>query len=727
MDAFKLLARSTNLQKSHAKEVKPVPSAGGGSSDLRPSTRANHEERNKGTKRKRTPSGAHSSETALQHGHSSEALKAESMIEDPSLRTHVISRGKDGGDPSSMGETERRRILKLHKLKTMAYQRKVRRKSKRPTSNEALATEDIVTPIIPQPLLSFADLRPLYSISKRLSENLAEQGYREPTAVQAGVLPVLLGDDAARGIIDRKERRVTEKAEPHVDLITVAPTGSGKTLAFMVPLIHQLIAYRHTVSKADQVDRVRAVILAPTHELVDQIVNEGRKLASNTGIRVSALRKGTAVHQSHMPQSNDHGDDFENGDDRETASSIVKSDIIVSTPSLLLRSLHVSPEKDLANEQLPDIRHLILDEADVLLDPLFRADTLGVWHACSNPSLQTSLWSATIGSSIETLAKEQIWQRRQDLHLSNSSHHIIRLVVGLKDSAVSNISHRMVFTGSEQGKLMAMRQLLHPIPSEQEKPLRPPFLVFTQTIARANALHSELMYDIPIEAGGSSRMAVLHADLSDTARSTIMTGFRKGEIWVLITTDLLSRGVDFKGVNGVVNYDIPNTGAAYVHRAGRTGRAGREGGVAVTLYTKEDIPYVKNIANVIAASKKGEGKSGNAARDTGDDTSGSDLQAWLLDALPKVSKKTKSELKRRGVAARRTIHDPNGEGSEKLARKMRISSKSGYDRQLENRRRGAVRASGRDGNRRDGGDDGRGDSDGEARRGEESGWEGIGD
>jgi ATP-dependent RNA helicase DDX52/ROK1 len=201
---------------------------------------------------------------------------------------------------------------------------------------------------------------------------------------------------------------------------------------------------------------------------------------------------------------------------------------------------------------------------------------------------------------------------------------------------------------------------------DSSKPsLRPPFLVFTQTIPRAIALHSELLYDIPPEAGGSSRIAVLHADLSSSARDSIMTNFRKGEIWVLITTDLLSRGVDFRGLNGVVNYDAPNSAAAYVHRVGRTGRAGREGGVAVTFYTAEDIAHIKLIANVIRASENLRGvKEGEGS-----------VKQWLLDALPDVGKRERQQLKKRGVEARRTVKGEDGKKG-----RDRISTKSGYER-----------------------------------------------
>jgi len=186
-----------------------------------------------------------------------------------------------------------------------------------------------------------------------------------------------------------------------------------------------------------------------------------------------------------------------------------------------------------------------------------------------------------------------------------------------------------------------------------------------------------------------------------------MTRFRNGEIWVLITTDILSRGVDFKGINGVVNYDVPNSGAAYIHRVGRTGRAGRDGGVAVTFYTKEDVKYMKNIANIIAASEKQAGKEGQG------------IEKWLLDALPTPSKEEKKKLKMYGVEARRGGLGADKEGKEAKGKKgrMMISSKSGYERKLENRRKGAIDGSKRRGVVERDGDD--------IDRGEESEWGGI--
>jgi ATP-dependent RNA helicase DDX52/ROK1 len=134
----------------------------------------------------------------------------------------------------------------------------------------------------------------------------------------------------------------------------------------------------------------------------------------------------------------------------------------------------------------------------------------------------------------------------------------------------------------------------------------------------------------------------------------------------LITTDLLMRGIDFRGVNGVINYDIPASTAAYVHRVGRTGRAGHEGGVAVTFYTTEDVSHLKSIANVISLSEKQAGKE-----------QGEGLPKWLMDSLPKVSKDEKKKLKERGVESRR-------------GNKTKITSKSAWERRKEHNKRGAI-------------------------------------
>jgi ATP-dependent RNA helicase DDX52/ROK1 len=751
MDAFKLLSRSTNLaKKSGAITSAATPSSGqnanpqlfgrASESHARPESSAD----TKGSrKRKRGASkaggaveslpadldffgGGHtideappqdSTDGARQNGHGNNAEAQEQSEETSSTGTTT----------EVMSEDERRRILRLHKVKITVLDEPSQSKSKSKSKGKSKDEEDegskkkkrkkdrkaekeasskkAKTSLYPQPLTDFQQLRSRYGISRRVAENVDAQGYSLPTEVQLGSLPLLLGPQ-----VEEAQPGNPGTETPYhddIDLLSVAPTGSGKTLSFLIPIAHDLHQQRllKPPNEDESVEHAGpyAIVIAPTKELASQITNEGRKLTAKTGVKITMMRKGMAL----FPDSEDTEDTEDTGSAHETSDSeedsakaddqkpsrkkrvkkeqLVKADVIVSTPLTLLNALRRKDDI----RPLESVRRFVLDEADVLLDPLFRDQTLELWNACTSPDLRVSLWSATMGSNIEELAKSTIVSRWEAFPSKIRKRHprkpLVRLVVGLKDSAIPNISHQLTFAATEQGKLLALRQLLHPTApssatSKNSGPppptLRPPFLVFTQTIPRAVALHSELRYDIPPEAGGSSRIAVLHADLSDQARDDVMTRFRKGEVWVLITTDLLARGVDFRGVNGVVNYDFPTSTAAYVHRVGRTGRAGREGGVAVTLYTKEDVPFVKNVANVIAASEKMAAGKGQA--------SGSTVQQWLLDALPTPTKRDKQMLKKRGIEARRP-------DAGKAGLKSRISTKSGFERKMEHNRKGAVR------------------------------------
>ncbi|KAI4720474.1 P-loop containing nucleoside triphosphate hydrolase protein [Aureobasidium sp. EXF-10727] len=569
----------------------------------------------------------------------------------------------------AMSTEECKQLLGRHKIKVTLFSKasEVPANKKKKDKAKAKAPQtsgDHATPLYPMPASDFGSLAPRYPISKALLRNIKDNGYSTTTEVQLAALPLLLDSRPHAPRKDQEQAPVLD-----IDLLSIAPTGSGKTLAFMIPLIHALVLARRSQPHSGP----QAIILAPTKELASQIANEGRKLALNTAIRITNVRKG-------MHLSPDHASD---PDAPEKDVPPVKADILVSTPAALQNAIG---DATATSQALSHIRFLVLDEADVLLDPLFRHQTLAVWNALSNPNLRLGFWSATMGSNIEELVKATIKSRAERLSETSSEPveiaPFVRLVVGLKDSAVPNIDHRLVYAATEQGKLMALRQLLHPTSTGVDKQpvVRAPFLIFTQTIERAVALHSELLYDIPAEAGGISRIAVLHSDLSDTARDHVMTRFRKGEVWILITTDLLSRGVDFRGINAVINYDAPTSAAAYVHRVGRTGRAGREGGVALTYYTDDDVASIKTVANIIVASQKQRGAAGGTTN----------IQQWLLDALPTPSKRDKQQLKKRGIETRRSA---SGKDSKTGKPKARISTKSGYLRKLENNRKGAVAAS----------------------------------
>lgn len=720
MDAFKLLTRSTKLKTAGAGSVNTGASASATPSTgkaANPQLFRNSEaekvlrEVGKGGKKRKhadddeggdeddageldffRPGRKRSSAAAT-------VLKNDQVEKGSDQEDNSGSEGGEDEDEDAMDEVQCRTVLNAHKIKVTDMRdmdeiqpqtqpaseepkKKKKKRSKQQEEEPAAAAPTLskkeqkkARRLFPQPLVSFKELRTKYKISRRLAENVAEQGFTVPTEVQLGSLPLLLGGPKS-----------AERVDP--DLLVVAPTGSGKTLAFLIPVINKIVLHHHQ----QQDERgIFSLVIAPTKELAGQIVNEGRKLVAGTGVKITMMKKGMQVvegenhEQGEDVSDEDSAGSSESEDDDKTEKKpkrqapVTKSDILVTTPLMLVNALSANRTKTMAT--MPLVRSIVFDEADVLLDPLFREQTLDIWRSCTHPELRVSLWSATMGSNVEDLTRSTIKERHESVKNIKTSP-LLRLVVGLKDSAIPNIHHKLVYAATEQGKLLGLRQLLHPAAaSASDVRLRPPFLIFTQTIPRAIALHSELRYDIPPEAGGSSRIAVLHSDLSDSQRSDIMKGFRKGEIWILVTTDLLARGVDFRGINGVVNYDIPNSAAVYVHRVGRTGRAGREGGIAVTYYTKEDIPYVKSIANVIDVSEKLRGTDGEKS-----------VQKWLLDALPDLSKKNKQELKKHGVKARQSSALKNAK-DDKEQRRTRISTKSGFERRQENKKKGAVAAS----------------------------------
>ncbi|KAK4144796.1 ATP-dependent RNA helicase [Dichotomopilus funicola] len=576
--------------------------------------------------------------------------------------------------------------------------------------------------LFPQPLNSFGELRHIYDVAPQLASNIAAQGFRLPTEVQMASLPLLLRPALAL----KNSVEDTGVGESGADFLAVAPTGSGKTITFLIPAIDGVLKRRAEEGASssregqEQDEHVlQAVVVAPTRELASQIVNEGRKLAIGTGVRVVLMKRTLRLKAEEVEgegkdekdeesgsdedeedEDEDEGEEVEDDDDEnededgnekntkekpKKEKPFARADILVTTPKILLNALTGKSGR----KTLPTVRSLILDEADVLLDPIFRRQTTAIWRACTHPNVSLTCWSATMASNVEALITKQLAKRARYVQKTTTTTSprprppLIRLVVGLKDTAVPNITHKLTYTATEPGKLLALRQLLHPASSSDSgPPLRPPFLVFTQTIDRAQALHDELKYDIPLEAGGSARVAVLHSSLADAARSRIMARFRAGEVWVLITTDVLARGVDFAGVNGVVNYDVPTSAAAYVHRAGRTGRAGRQGGVAVTFYTKDDIPFVKSIANVIAASEKQAAAAAKGSSSSPDKTPTPTIQKWLLDALPDVAKEDRRKLKVRGVEARRA----GGKAAP-------ITTKSAWERRREHNKAQAIEAS----------------------------------
>ncbi|KAH6561036.1 hypothetical protein BASA60_000120 [Batrachochytrium salamandrivorans] len=297
------------------------------------------------------------------------------------------------------------------------------------------------------------------------------------------------------------------------------------------------------------------------------------------------------------------------------------ADILISTPLRLVTSIKENSIK------LDKVRHLVLDEADKLLEQGFLEQVDEIFAACSSPNLQKSLFSATIPSGIEQLAAAIMKDP-------------IRIIVGSRSGATETINQKLLFVGQEEGKLIAIRQLV-------QEGLRPPVLIFVQSIDRAKELFHELVYD-------GINVDVMHSERTQAQRDAIVENFRRGKIWVLIATELMARGIDFKGVNLVINYDFPQTVQSYIHRIGRTGRAGRAGD-AITYFTKEDAPYLKSIVNVMKAS-------------------GCDVPEWMLN-LKNPTNNMKKNLRNRPL------------------RRDQIKTVSGYDERTSKRKKDIVEGS----------------------------------
>ncbi|XP_056586713.1 probable ATP-dependent RNA helicase DDX52 [Triplophysa dalaica] len=328
------------------------------------------------------------------------------------------------------------------------------------------------------------------------------------------------------------------------EILACAPTGSGKTVAFCLPLLAHL---RKPLNKG-----FRALIISPTRELASQTHRELVKLSEGVGFRVHIINKGVDAVKKFGPK---------------TAK---KFDILVTTPNRLIYLLNQDPPA----VDLSRVEWLVVDESDKLFEDGktgFREQLATIFLACSSPKIRRAFFSATFGTDVEQ------WCR---LNLDN----LVSVNIGPRNTAAETVEQELLFVGSESGKVLAIRDLI-------KKGFLPPVLVFVQSIDRARELFHELVYE-------GINVDVIHAERTQQQRDNVVTSFRSGKIWVLICTALLARGIDFKGINLVINYDFPTTAIEYIHRIGRTGRAGHKG-KAITFFTEDDKPLLRSIATVI--------------------------------------------------------------------------------------------------------------------------------
>lgn len=353
-----------------------------------------------------------------------------------------------------------------------------------------------------------------FSLHPQIQQAILRCGYATPTPIQQQAIPTIL------------QQR---------DFLGLAQTGTGKTAAFVLPTVQHLLQR--------SAKHVRALILAPTRELAEQINTFTERIIATTPLHSLAVYGGVS---------------------KQTQINRIRAgvDIVVACPGRLL-DLHSARAIDLGRVEI-----LILDEADHMFDQGFLPEIRRIFRLLPTQR-QSLMFSATMPVAIQRLAED-----------------ILRDPVTVQINPtrpVESIEH-LLYQVEQGGKTDLLMQLL-----QEEKMATT--LVFTRTKYRAKNLAQRL-------TRSGFRATSLQGNLSQNKRQQALDGFKAGEFNVLVATDIAARGIDVTDISHVVNYDMPDTAEAYIHRTGRTGRASRTG-EALTFATIEDRRMLKAIEQVI--------------------------------------------------------------------------------------------------------------------------------
>jgi ATP-dependent RNA helicase RhlE len=355
-------------------------------------------------------------------------------------------------------------------------------------------------------------------LDERLLNGIRDLGWTETRPVQSGVIPLALGGH---------------------DVIACAETGTGKTAAFLVPILQRFLKTadgRHGAT--------RALVLAPTRELVVQIEDQVQGLTYHTTVSSAAVYGGVPM-------------------DAQEFALKAGVDIVVATPGRLMDHMR----HDSTNFDALDV--LVLDEADRMLDMGFLPDVQRILAALPKKR-QTLLFSATMPGEIMKLTKEFLHDPRY-------------VQVGRRGGPAQTITHGIqTVPAGEKAKWLARW-----IREESTGPV----LVFCRTKIGADRLATKL-------SGMGIRAAALHADRTQQQRQAAVEGFRTGTFPVLVATDVAARGLDIDGIAHVVNFEVPDTPEAYVHRVGRTGRSDSAGN-ALTLVAPEELRALRALEKAV--------------------------------------------------------------------------------------------------------------------------------
>jgi len=329
------------------------------------------------------------------------------------------------------------------------------------------------------------------------------------------------------------------------DLLANAQTGTGKTAAFSLPILQQMVDRPQPTESGYP----RALILTPTRELAEQLADTIKRYAQFLPLNVTALYGGVNME----------------GQAKKLKTGV---DVLISTPGRLLE--HVVQ----CNVSLAKVEFAVLDEADRMLDMGFVADVSTLLQQTSSHR-QTLMFSATISPTVNELAKQLM-----------NKHEVIRVA---KVNATADTVEHVVYPVEEKRKADLFAELI-------DKHQWFQVLVFTSTKAQAD----ELMTDLKIDGIPA---VVCHGDKTQGSRRRAIADFKEGKTQVLVATEVAARGLDIQGLELVVNYNLPYLAEDYVHRIGRTGRAGAKG-KAISFVSREEEQALDNIEHLIGARIK---------------------------------------------------------------------------------------------------------------------------
>lgn len=402
-----------------------------------------------------------------------------------------------------------------------------------------------------------------FKLSSFMIKNLEKMGFTEAFSVQISVLNMMLPEIEAQKL---KPDRVG-------DILVNASTGSGKTLAYLIPIIESL--YRRVVP------RVRAIILVPTKPLINQVKSTLLQLSSGTNLQIAALKNDVSIN-----------------DEKDLLTKSVP-DIIVSTPGRLVEHLL----NDSIN--LSSLQYLIIDEADRLLNQSFQnwsnvlldkidsqINIAEVWKL----SVQKLVFSATLTTDAGKLSSLKFYNSR--LIIVNDSKQLVNEIF----TVPVTLSEFKIHLGVAKNSLKPLILTKFLISTNKLSNV----LIFTKSNESSIRL-TELLTSLFQKLSINLKIAFINSTNNRTSiRSKILKQFSNQEVNILITTDLIARGIDVASITDVINYDLPNSSREYVHRVGRTARANQVGYAYSFCFGKGENSWFKKLAHEVSRSKEVE-------------------------------------------------------------------------------------------------------------------------